>query len=79
MGGYSPVLAMDEGEMVAVIAVTGGIFLAILGILAGTVKCIVRAKMQETTRREIAAYVAEGSITQEEGERLLRASPRDRA
>ena len=34
---------------------------------------------RERTRREIAAYIAEGSMTPEQGERLMAANKRDRA
>lgn len=33
-----------------------------------------RSRNQDQLRREIAAYVAEGSMTAEEGERLMRAA-----
>ncbi|MEM9084208.1 MAG: hypothetical protein AAGB34_11475 [Planctomycetota bacterium] len=35
---------------------------------------VTRAREAEQTKREIAAYIAEGSITPEDGERLLRAA-----
>lgn len=34
---------------------------------------IVKTTSRERTRREIAAYIAEGSITPEQGERLMKA------
>jgi hypothetical protein len=33
-----------------------------------------RTMTRERTRREVAAYIAEGSLTPEQGERLLRAA-----
>lgn len=36
-------------------------------------------KERETTHREIAAYVAEGSMTPDQGERLMRAGKDDNA
>lgn len=36
-----------------------------------------RTRQREQTRREIAAYVAEGSITPSDGERLMRAAAHD--
>lgn len=38
-----------------------------------TVGSTIRASAREKTRREIAAYIAEGSMTPEQGERLMRA------
>jgi len=40
-----------------------------------TGKTIVRTS-RERTKREVAAYIAEGSMTPEQGERLLRAGAR---
>ncbi len=54
--------------------VVGGT-IAIVAILAGTVSSIVKTRSRERSRREIAAYIAEGSMSPEQGERLMRASP----
>ncbi len=37
----------------------------------------VRAVSRERTRREIAAYIAEGTMTPEQGDRLMKSSARD--
>ncbi|MFN0011028.1 MAG: hypothetical protein ACKVS8_05215 [Phycisphaerales bacterium] len=47
--------------------------IVIVSVVLGTVKSIVRTNAKERTRREIAAYIAEGSITPEQGERLMKA------
>lgn len=78
MHGYVPVLAIQDDQVIPVIAIGGGLTIAFVGIIAGTIKSIIGARLRETTRREIAAYIAEGSMTQEEGERLLAAGPKDR-
>ena len=58
------------------------IFVSIVGFLAmmGIIHAMSKSKEREQTKREVAAYVAEGSMTPEEGERLLAAgeSPRRR-
>lgn len=69
-------LARISGEHVAVIAVVGGLTIVVIWIVAATVDSIVKTRSREATRREIAAYVAEGSITPEEGARLLEAGRR---
>ena len=79
MGDYTPVLAMDDDKVFALIVVGGAFTIALVGIIAGVAKSMLSARMRETTRREIAAYIAEGSMTQEEGERLLTAGPKDRS
>ena len=45
----------------------------IVGIVMGSLVTIMRTRAKERTRQEVAAYVAEGSMSAEEGERLLRA------
>ena len=45
----------------------------IIAIVMGTLKSVLGTRAKERTRQEIAAYVAEGTMTAEEGERLLRA------
>lgn len=62
-----------EVEEVVFIAVGGGV-LAVWIVMA-TLHNIVKRGSFEKSRREIAAYVAEGSMTPEDGERLLRADP----
>ena len=48
----------------------GGV-IAVTAIVLGTRHNVKIAKEKEITRREIAAYIAEGSMTPEQGERLL--------
>ena len=45
----------------------------IIAIAGGILKSILAERGQQRTRQEIAAYVAEGSMTADEGERLLSA------
>jgi hypothetical protein len=52
--------------------VVGGM-IAIVGIFCGTVTSMVKVVSRERSRREIAAYIAEGSLTPEQGERLMNA------
>ena len=54
------------GGTIALVAIVGG-------IIGGTIKTMSREK----TRREIAAYIAEGAMTPEQGEKLMKAAPKD--
>ncbi len=47
--------------------------ISIVGIIFSAVKNMVKATAREKTRREIAAYIAEGSLSPEQGERLMKA------
>lgn len=50
----------------------GGVII-IVWIIAATIESIIKSGSTERSRREIAAYIAEGSMTPEQGERLLKA------
>lgn len=68
----SPLLAMPDDQWVALCAV------AIVAILAGAFRSVLIARAREQSRREIAAYMAEGSISPDQGERLMAAgNPKD--
>ena len=62
------VLCREDIIMPATIA-TAVVLIVVANCVAGVIKTITK----ERTRREIAAFVAEGSMTPEQGERLLRA------
>lgn len=55
-----------------IIFVTGGT-IAVVAIVFSAVKNMVIASHREQSRREIAAYIAEGSMTPEQGEKLMNA------
>lgn len=61
----------DASEMAIIFGVGGGI--AIVAITFSTIKSIMITRQRETTKREIAAYVAEGSMTPQDAERILKA------
>lgn len=50
---------------------------AMMFVLIRTIAGIIKTRAREQTRREIAAYIAEGSLTPEQGERLLTVGRRD--
>ncbi len=61
-------LMHDEVWVPLLIAVS-----VILVILIRTVGSVIRSGTRERTRREIAAYIAEGTMSPEQGERLMKA------
>ncbi|MGP1347496.1 MAG: hypothetical protein ACTS3F_12640 [Phycisphaerales bacterium] len=56
---------------------TVGLIIAVVAIVFGNVAGMVKSSTRERTRREIAAYIAEGSMTPEQGERLISAKFKD--
>ena len=51
--------------------------IAIVAILSGAACTIFKTRSKERSRSEIAAYIAEGSMTPEDGERLMKAGEND--
>jgi hypothetical protein len=70
----SPVLAMTDDATLALVIVGGGLTVATVAIVSSALKSIIKARMAETSRREIAAYIAEGSSSRRES--LTRSHPR---
>ncbi|MCR9077056.1 MAG: hypothetical protein NXI07_13540 [bacterium] len=63
----------DRGMFTIFIIFGMGGLIAIIGIVFGSIKSTAETKEREKSRREIAAYIAEGSMSAEDGERLLKA------
>lgn len=63
------------GALIPVVAIGGGCLIAIFGVIGTTLVKVTKAKEREQSRREIAAYVAEGTMSPEDGEKLIRATP----
>lgn len=68
-------IEVSGGELIPLVAIGGSMLCGIVGSIMWAIVATTRAKEIERTRREIAAYVSEGSISPEEGERLIRTSP----
>lgn len=63
------VLKFLDGNMLWVMIIA----VVFLGTVGGAIKSAFSTNARERSRREIAAYIAEGSMTPEQGERLMRA------
>jgi len=64
----------SEFEMaIPIVGIVFGCFVAVVAIVVAAVKDSKATKQREESRREIAAYIAEGSMTAEQGERLMKA------
>jgi len=66
-------LAEDIEMLIPILAIGGAFLIGGFIALVEAVKAVTRTKQIERSRREIAAYIAEGSMSPEEGERLMRA------
>lgn len=61
----------DADAAVLMVLFGGGILVAIVAIITEAVRKTAQTKAREESRREIAAYVAEGSITADDAAKLL--------
>ena len=70
---FLEVLKSDAGVLV----VLGTMVVAI--VVARSVASVLQTQARERSRREIAAYIAEGSMTPEQGEKLMKSGGREQA
>ncbi len=66
---------LEDGSMFWIVAGT----VAVIAIVFGSVTSMVRSSNREKTRREIAAYIASGTMTPEQGEKLMNAGNQEDA
>jgi hypothetical protein len=66
---------LDEAVPVVAIAVGGGVM--IIWIFFSIIEKMSTNRQREITKRELAAYVAEGSMTPQDAERILKAGPKE--
>lgn len=64
-------MGSDLTAAIPVISIIGGLLIGAIVVLGTFIRSTMIARAREQSRREIAAYVAEGSMTAEEGERLM--------
>lgn len=66
--------SVESGEFVIqLIAISGGLFIAMLWMILKSTRVVTIKREAERTKREIAAYVAEGSIAPEDAATLINA------
>ncbi len=61
---------LEENFIFMVLGLVG-----IIAIVFGSFASVINRSTKERSRREIAAYIAEGSMTAADGERLMKAGP----
>lgn len=62
----------DSLDKVSLWVMLGGV--AVVWIVCASIVSAMKTSSRERSRREIAAYIAEGTMTAEQGERLMKAS-----
>ena len=73
--GHDIMLTPSGAQDVLTLAIIFGVggAVALTAVLGSFIASIVRTRARERTKREVAAYVAEGSITPADAERILEA------
>lgn len=61
------------GVMIPMLAVGGGLVVAVVAIVTSAIQKTAQTRAREESRREIAAYVAEGTISPDDAAKLLNA------
>lgn len=59
--------------LIPIFAIGGSLVFGVFFLLGKFIRDTARTRQREQTKREIAAYIAEGSMTPEQGERLIKA------
>lgn len=70
-------LALENNDILKLITLGIGAVIAVTWIIASSIRAAVVGRAKEASRREIAAYIAEGSMTPEQGEKLLKAGTKE--
>ena len=56
---------------IPLLAISGGLVIALVSVVANAIKGSIQTRQREESRREIAAYVAEGTISPDDAFKLL--------
>jgi hypothetical protein len=68
---------LSNDNLIPIIAIIAGSGVGAIAIVFGCLHAMSNRRQREQSRREIAAYVAEGTMTPDDAERLLRAETPD--
>ncbi len=63
----------DEENVIVLFAIAIFCFVAVVSVVSYTVGSVLKARAKETSRRELAAYVAEGTIDPDKAVAMLNA------
>lgn len=66
-----------DADLTGIVAIIAGAAVGVVALIMVNVRRTIIAEAREKSRRELAAYVAEGSITPDDAAKLLSAGPRD--
>ena len=64
---------LESGTLIPILAITLGCGIGVVAILGGTIGGIMKTRAKEMTKRELAAYVAEGTLDPDKAVMMLNA------
>lgn len=64
---------MRSGDFLPILAIAMGCLVGTVAILSGAISGTIKTRNREQTKRELAAYVAEGSMSADQAAALLNA------
>ncbi len=64
---------IDKDYILGYVAIVGGTIVVVAGIVFSSLKAILISRSREATKRELAAYIAEGSLDPEKAVALANA------
>ena len=64
---------LENNQLIPIVAIGGGLIFVTVGTVISGVRSMVVGKAREQTKRELAAYVAEGTITADKAVEILNA------
>ena len=64
---------LHSANIIPIIAIVTGCSVGVIAIICGTISGVAKSRASEATKREIAAYVAEGSIDPDKAIAMLKA------
>jgi hypothetical protein len=70
---------MRKDDLIPIIAIVGGLSIGALWVIFGTVQAMVVGTAREKTKRELAAYVASGSLDADKAIAMIKAGKDDSA
>ena len=63
----------ETNQIIPVVAIAGGLIFVTVGTIVGGIRSTVVGRAREQTKRELAAYVAEGTISADKAVEILNA------
>ena len=77
--GCDPIIErmLDDDLIIPLVAITGGLLFGMIAVVGGIIGKVSVTRSREATKRELAAYIAEGSLDPDKAIALMNAGKSD--